>query len=298
MGLDPHRLPAVARAADGERADGRGRRPHPDPVRVLRARGPVAAPRDDQSRPRPLNPRLEIAGVVLTMYDARTNLSHEVADEVRHHLRDAVFETIIPRSVRLSEAPSHGLPIALYRPDSQGRRGVQRLADEFRRATAGRRRPATCDGRRGPTREPRHDRQGRSRAAPGLGRGLASLIPQRTRRRGRLVEVPLAGSRRTRTSRAADGRRGARGARREHPRARRAPAGPRHRDPRRLPARRRRATRARRAARGPRADPGARPPARGPRPARGGAGRERPARRPRPDRGGHAPTASWSTSSG
>jgi chromosome partitioning protein len=79
-----------------------------------------------------LNPDLAISGVVLTMYDSRTNLSAEVAAEVRRHLRDAVFETIVPRSVRLSEAPSHGLPIALYRPDSKGADAYARLAVEFR----------------------------------------------------------------------------------------------------------------------------------------------------------------------
>jgi chromosome partitioning protein len=79
-----------------------------------------------------LHPELEIAGVLLTMYDARTNLSNEVASEVKHHLHDAVFGAIIPRSVRLSEAPSHGLPIALYRPDSKGAEAYRELADEFR----------------------------------------------------------------------------------------------------------------------------------------------------------------------
>jgi len=79
-----------------------------------------------------LNPSLAIAGVVLTMFDARTNLSTEVADEVRRHLRDAVFETVVPRSVRLSEAPSHGLPIALYRPDSKGAEAYTKLASELR----------------------------------------------------------------------------------------------------------------------------------------------------------------------
>jgi len=84
-----------------------------------------------------LNPDLEIAGVVLTMFDARTNLSSEVADEVRRHLRDAVFSTVVPRSVRLSEAPSHGLPIALYRPDSKGAEAYASLARELRGRQAG-----------------------------------------------------------------------------------------------------------------------------------------------------------------
>jgi chromosome partitioning protein len=80
-----------------------------------------------------LNPALEIKGVVITMYDARTNLSAEVAAEVRRHLADRVYDTIIPRSVRLSEAPSYGLPIALYRPDSRGAEAYTELARELRR---------------------------------------------------------------------------------------------------------------------------------------------------------------------
>jgi len=79
-----------------------------------------------------LNPSLALKGVVLTMYDARTNLSADVAREVRGHLGQAVYETVIPRSVRLSEAPSHGLPISLYRPDSRGAEAYAALAAEFR----------------------------------------------------------------------------------------------------------------------------------------------------------------------
>jgi chromosome partitioning protein len=79
-----------------------------------------------------LHPDLGIAGVVLTMFDARTNLSTEVADEVRRHLGETVFRTVVPRSVRLSEAPSHGLPIALYRPESKGAEAYRALADELR----------------------------------------------------------------------------------------------------------------------------------------------------------------------
>ena len=79
-----------------------------------------------------LNPALELDGVLLTMYDGRTNLSADVAAEVRRHLGSAVYETVIPRSVRLSEAPSHGKPIAIYRPDSPGAVAYRRLAQEFR----------------------------------------------------------------------------------------------------------------------------------------------------------------------
>ena len=79
-----------------------------------------------------LNPGLEIKGVVLTMYDARTNLSADVAAEVRRHLDRTVFDAVVPRSVRLSEAPSYGLPIALYRPDSRGAEAYRAVSDELR----------------------------------------------------------------------------------------------------------------------------------------------------------------------
>ena len=77
-----------------------------------------------------LNPRLEIDGVLLTMYDARTNLSAQVAAEVRRHMNGTVYDTVVPRSVRLSEAPSHGLPIALYDPSSRGADAYTQLAAE------------------------------------------------------------------------------------------------------------------------------------------------------------------------
>jgi len=77
-----------------------------------------------------LNPRLGIDGILLTMYDARTNLSAQVAAEVRRHMNGAVYETVVPRSVRLAEAPSHGLPIALYDPTSTGAKAYDRLAGE------------------------------------------------------------------------------------------------------------------------------------------------------------------------
>jgi chromosome partitioning protein len=79
-----------------------------------------------------LNPGLEIAGIVLTMYDARTNLSADVAAEARRHLDGLVFDTVVPRSVRLSEAPSHGVPIQRYSPDSPGALAYAALAAELR----------------------------------------------------------------------------------------------------------------------------------------------------------------------
>ena len=77
-----------------------------------------------------LNPRLEIEGVLLTMYDARTKLSAQVATEVRRHMNGTVYRTVVPRSIRLSEAPSHGLPIALYDPASRGASAYEALAGE------------------------------------------------------------------------------------------------------------------------------------------------------------------------
>ena len=77
-----------------------------------------------------LNPRLRLAGVLLTMYDARTTLSADVAAEVRRHLGGSVFDTVVPRSVRLAEAPSYGRPIARYSPESRGAEAYRALADE------------------------------------------------------------------------------------------------------------------------------------------------------------------------
>jgi chromosome partitioning protein len=77
-----------------------------------------------------LNPKLRVEGVVMTMYDSRTNLSFQVVESVREHFSDRVYRTIIPRNVRLSEAPSHGLPIILYDKDSKGAISYMELAEE------------------------------------------------------------------------------------------------------------------------------------------------------------------------
>ncbi len=79
-----------------------------------------------------LNARLEIAGILLTMYDSRTNLSEQVAAEVRRHFGGKVFQTIIPRSVRLAEAPSFGQPAVTYDPASRGSQSYTALAEEVR----------------------------------------------------------------------------------------------------------------------------------------------------------------------
>ena len=77
-----------------------------------------------------LNPELEIEGVVFTMYDARTNLSLQVVENVKDNLHQNIYKTIIPRNIRLAEAPSYGIPINQYDPKSAGSESYMRLAEE------------------------------------------------------------------------------------------------------------------------------------------------------------------------
>jgi chromosome partitioning protein len=83
-----------------------------------------------------LNPRLEIAGILLTMYDDRTNLSRDVAAEIRRHFGGQVFQAVVPRNVRLAEAPSHGLPIFEYDIKCRGAEAYLDLAREYMRRAA------------------------------------------------------------------------------------------------------------------------------------------------------------------
>ena len=78
-----------------------------------------------------INPRLEIFGVALTMFDGRTNFSTQVAQEVRKHFPGKVFATAIPRNVRLAEAPSHGLPVTVYDRSSRGAQAYKAMAEEI-----------------------------------------------------------------------------------------------------------------------------------------------------------------------
>lgn len=78
-----------------------------------------------------LNPNLEIQGIILTMFDKRNNLSDQVASDVRAHLGDKVYQTIIPRNVRISEAPSHGLPALVYDLRCPGSQAYIKLAGEL-----------------------------------------------------------------------------------------------------------------------------------------------------------------------
>ncbi len=83
---------------------------------------------------RKLNPGLVLTGVLITMYDERTRLALDVEAELRQHLPEQVFDTVIPRSVRVAEAPSHGLPVIAHAPDSRGAVAYRRLATELARA--------------------------------------------------------------------------------------------------------------------------------------------------------------------
>ena len=85
-----------------------------------------------------LNPNLAIRGLIMTMYDPRTTLARQVVDEVKTHFPELVFEIIIPRSVKLSEAPSYGEPIVRYAPDSSGGQAYAALCAEFLASEAGR----------------------------------------------------------------------------------------------------------------------------------------------------------------
>ena len=81
---------------------------------------------------RRMNPRLEIFGVALTMFDGRTNFSTQVAQEVRRHFPGKVFTTVIPRNIRLAEAPSHGIPVTAYDKFSRGAKAYKTMAEEIK----------------------------------------------------------------------------------------------------------------------------------------------------------------------
>ena len=80
---------------------------------------------------RNMNPELEIQGVILSMFDGRTNLSVQVFEEVKKYFREKVYTTVIPRNVRLAEAPSYGMPVIQYDPKSSGAIAYMEFADEF-----------------------------------------------------------------------------------------------------------------------------------------------------------------------
>ena len=82
---------------------------------------------------RGMNPKIDIEGIILTMYDGRTNLTIQVAEEIKRFFGEKVYKTVVPRNVRLSEAPSHGMPILAYERTSRGAEAYQAIAEEFLR---------------------------------------------------------------------------------------------------------------------------------------------------------------------
>ncbi len=130
---------------------------------------------------RSLNPGLDIEGIILCMVDMRQNLTEQVSSEVRNHFGDRVYDTPIPRNVRLSEAPSFGKPILLYDVASKGAKSYMEAAREFL------------------TRHTRASRRGNTRMSSGgkrqaLGRGLAALIPNASESTSEVSARTLAGS--------------------------------------------------------------------------------------------------------
>ena len=127
-----------------------------------------------------LNPALDIEGVLLTMFDERTNLGQQVATDVREFFKEKVFRTVIPRNVRLGEAPSHGMPVIVYDAKSRGAEAYDALAREDARALAS---------------AERSDRSSDSRTTmekrPALGKGLSALIPDAPAPRSSPVEIDV-----------------------------------------------------------------------------------------------------------
>ena len=98
----------------------------------------------DQLRSNGVNPGLELEGVLMTMFDGRTRLAADVVSEVRSHFGEKVYETVIPRNVRISEAPSFGQPVIFYDPSSRGAEAYRAFAAEFARRTAPAAHPAAA----------------------------------------------------------------------------------------------------------------------------------------------------------
>ena len=240
--------PAVARPAHPERVRRRRLRVDSAELRILRARrarGLVATLRRVRAA---LNPALDIAGVVMTMYDERTNLGQQVARDIRAFFQERVFATVIPRNIRLGEAPSHGMPAVTLRPEIPRRRSVRRARAGVPRARSG-------------AAPPRNGATAMADKRPALGRGLSALIPDApphgppsVARAWTSICCGRTGSSRARqwTTRGSTSS-PPRSAERDHPADRRPPRRRQLRDDRR------RAPLARRAARRPAQGPGRRP---------------------------------------
>ena len=119
--LRPHRLPAVARPAHGQRDGGGATRcSSRSSASTTRWRVSASCCATSSSSRQHLNPRLSVSTILLTMYDGRTKLADQVTDEVRGHFGDTVLKTVIPRSVKVSEAPGFGQTVLAYDPGSRG----------------------------------------------------------------------------------------------------------------------------------------------------------------------------------
>src|SRR5207244_7656550 len=125
------RWPASVGAAARNAAGACGSMPVPVPTRVFGARGPSQLVHSVDLVKARLNPRLALGGLLLTMVDGRTKLAADVEREVRRHFGDLVFKTAVPRSVRLAEAPSHGLPVIAYDRRSRGADAYWKVAMEL-----------------------------------------------------------------------------------------------------------------------------------------------------------------------
>src|SRR5262249_14218631 len=126
-----------------------------------------------------LNPRLALEGVLLTMYDQRNKLSELVAEDVRRHFGDKVYKTLIPRNVRVSEAPSHGMPVLMYDPRCAGAEAYTDLAAEILRRNAGTPRERQGAAACGP---PQNDPSSGAACRPYSARAARVCCPGRGRR--------------------------------------------------------------------------------------------------------------------
>ena len=113
-------LPTVLGSADDQRPHGGRGTDRADPVRVLRLEGVGQLLRNVSLVQQNINPGLRLSGIVMTMFDPRTKLSEQVVEEVQRYFGELVYDIIIPRTVRLSEAPGYGQPITVYDPKSKG----------------------------------------------------------------------------------------------------------------------------------------------------------------------------------
>ncbi|WP_335339331.1 ParA family protein [Pseudomonas aeruginosa] len=137
-------MPAVAVDAHRQRADRRRRRDHPHAVRVLRAGGLTDLMNSIQRIGQLLNPTLKIEGLLRTMYDPRISLTNDVSAQLQEHFGDTLYSTVIPRNVRLAEAPSFGMPALVYDKQSRGAIAYLALAGELVRRQRAKGRAATA----------------------------------------------------------------------------------------------------------------------------------------------------------